>query len=65
MLDNKRIRAFSMFVKNYGEQKLLECLEANEKAGVSYHIRGGLTGDYDTFETEAEIIQFIQKHTLE
>ena len=28
---------FNLFVKKYGEEKLLDCLERNEKNGVVYH----------------------------
>lgn len=59
MLDNRRIKAFAGFVKKYGEDKLLECLGRNEKAGVVYHYPGKLTGDYDVPQTEEGIIQMI------
>lgn len=59
MLDNKRIRAFAAFVKEYGEEYLLDCLAKNEKAGVVYHNPGELTGDYDIPETEEGIFQMI------
>ncbi len=59
MLEKPRIHAFARFVKEYGEDKLLDCLEQNEKKGVVYHEKGKLTGDYDNFKTEDEIIAFI------
>ena len=49
---------FTLFAKRYGMEKLLDCLEANEKAGVVYH-RSGIIGDYDDFEDVEELIQFI------
>jgi hypothetical protein len=59
MLDKPRVRAFAKFISQYGEQKLMECLETNEKAGIAYHYDGQLVGDYDKFQTEEEIINFI------
>jgi hypothetical protein len=59
MLDNIRIRTFAKFIKEYGEEKLLECLERNENAGVIYHYPGKLNGDYDIPETEDGIIGVI------
>ena len=50
--------AFTLFVKRYGEDKLLECLEANEKKGIVYH-RQGVYGDYDDFDDVEKLIDFI------
>lgn len=50
--------AFTLFMKRYGEEKLLDCLEKNEKNGIVYH-REGIYGDYDAFEDVEELIQFI------
>lgn len=49
---------FTLFVKRYGVEALLDCLERNEKNGVVYH-REGIMGDYDDFEDVEELIQFI------
>lgn len=49
---------FTLFIKRYGIEKLLDCLEANEKNGVVYHCEG-ITGDYDDFEDVEELIGFI------
>lgn len=54
--------AFSRFVQRYGEEKLLDCLERNEKNGVVYH-RSGVTGDYDDFDDAEELIRFIRTGT--
>lgn len=43
----------------YGIEKLLDCLEQNEKNGVVYH-REGINGDYDDFENADELIEFIK-----
>ena len=47
-----------IFVKTYGEEKLLDCLERNEKNGIVYH-REGINGDYDEFENVEELMKFI------
>lgn len=59
MLDKTRIRTFAKFIKEYGEAKLLDCLEKNEKAGIVYHYDGKLIGDYDMPKTEKEIIEML------
>ncbi len=50
--------AFTLFVKRYGEEKLLDCLERNEENGVVYH-REGINGDYDDFDDVETLIDFI------
>ena len=49
---------FNLFVKKYGEEKLLDCLERNEKNGVVYH-REGINGDYDDFDDVDQLMNFI------
>ena len=49
---------FSLFVQRYGVEKLLDCLEENEKRGVVYH-RDGINGDYDDFDDVEKLIEFI------
>ena len=49
---------FTLFVKRYGEARLLECLEKNEKAGIVYHQKG-INGDYDDFDNVEKLIDFI------
>ena len=51
--------AFTLFVKRYGEDKLLDCLEENEKKGIIYH-REGFNGDYDNFDDVEQLISFIK-----
>ena len=51
-------RGFTEFVKRYGKDTLMDCLERNEKAGVVYH-REGVVGDYDDFTDVEALIQFI------
>lgn len=50
---------FNLFIKRYGEEELLNCLERNEKNGVIYH-REGVIGDYDDFDDVERLIDFIK-----
>lgn len=50
---------FTVFIKRYGKDKLLDCLEENEKRGIVYH-REGLNGDYDDFDDVEKLIEFIK-----
>jgi hypothetical protein len=50
---------FNRFIKKYGLEELLDCLERNEKNGVVYH-REGINGDYDYFEDVDELMEFIK-----
>ncbi len=51
--------AFTLFVKRYGMDRLLDCLEENEGRGVVYH-REGIVGDYDDFDDAEQLIAFIK-----
>lgn len=51
------------FVKTYGEEKLLDCLERNEKNGIVYH-REGINGDYDEFDDIEKLMDFIMTGRL-
>lgn len=55
MLQKLRVRAFAAFAGKYGEERLLGCLEAGERAGLRYHYPGELVGDYDAPSDEAGI----------
>lgn len=50
---------FTEFIRRYGEEKLLDCLERNEQNGVVYH-REGINGDYDDFDDVEALIEFIK-----
>lgn len=50
---------FTVFIKRYGAEELLDCLERNEKNGIVYH-REGLIGDYDNFDDVEALIDFIK-----
>ncbi len=40
-------------------ERLLNCLEENEKRGIIYH-REGMIGDYDDFDNVEKLIGFIE-----
>ena len=61
MLEKIRIRAFAGFIKEYGENCILDCLARNEEDGLIYHYPGQLIGDYDQPETEEKIRNLILK----
>ena len=50
---------FTLFIKRYGVDRLLDCLEENEKRGIVYH-RDGINGDYDDFDDVEKLIEFIK-----
>ena len=50
---------FTLFIKRYGVNMLLDCLERNEQNGIIYH-RNGINGDYDDFDDVEELIDFIK-----
>lgn len=59
LLNKIKPYAFTLFIKRYGEQKLLDCLKMNEKNGIVYH-RDGINGDYDDFDDVEKLINFIK-----
>lgn len=61
MLEKPRIKAFSEYIKQYGEQDLIAALGRNEENGVLYHYPGKLTGDYDLFQTQEELFRFLRQ----
>lgn len=50
--------AFCEFIRRYGKDELLKCLERNENIGIVYH-RKGIIGDYDDFNDIEDLISFI------
>lgn len=58
MLAKSKPYGFTMFIRRYGVEALLDCLERNERCGTVYH-RDGITGDYDGFEKLDDLIEFI------
>lgn len=59
MLKKLKIGAFAAFIAQYGEEKLMECLERNEKNGVIYHYDGGIIGDYDEVADREQVFKLI------
>ncbi|MBE6049916.1 MAG: DUF3795 domain-containing protein [Clostridium sp.] len=51
--------AFKLFIQRYGLDKLLDCLERNEKNNIIYH-RDGIIGDYDNFDNVEDVISLIK-----
>lgn len=49
---------FTLFAKRYGKEKLLDCLERNEKNGIKYH-QESINGDYDSFDDVERLMNFI------
>ena len=47
MLAKIKPRSFCVFIKRYGEEKLLDCLEQGQRDGLVYHRLGTVVGDYD------------------
>lgn len=58
LLNKIKPYGFTLFMKRYGEERLLDCLEENERNGIAYH-REGINGDYDNFNDVEELIKFI------
>lgn len=59
LLKKIKPKAMNLFIKRYGVETLLDCLERNEKMGIVYH-RQGITGDYDDFDDVEKLIEFIR-----
>lgn len=50
---------FTLFLKRHGMERLLDCLERNERRGIVYH-REGIVGDYDDFDEVEKLLAFIE-----
>ncbi len=59
LLSKLKPYGFTLFAKRYGVNRLLDCLEENEKRGIVYH-REGIYGDYDGFDDVEKLIEFIK-----
>lgn len=60
MLQKPRVRVFVRLISELGEDAMTDCLGRNERAGVVYHDKGKLTGDYDRCRTEEEIERLVK-----
>ncbi len=58
MLNKPRVKAFSDFISQFGEEKLINALNLNEQKGILYHYKNQLTGDYDLLN-ESEIFNIL------
>ena len=59
LLKGIRTYGFTLYIKRYGVESLLNCLEKNEKRGIVYH-RTEFAGDYDDFDDVEKLIAFIK-----
>ncbi len=59
LLNKIKPYGFTLFIKRYGRESLLDCLEKNERQGILYH-RKGIIGDYDDFDDVEKLIEFIK-----
>lgn len=59
LLGKTKPRGFTEFARKFGTERLISCLERNEKNGVVYHI-SGIVGDYDGFDDVNELLGFIE-----
>lgn len=60
MHDKARVYAFAEFIRLNGEEKMMDCLNRNEKVGIVYHYEGQLVGDYDQCETSKDVIKMLE-----
>ena len=60
MHEKTRILAFAEYIKQNGEEKIMNCLEQNEENGVVYHYPGQLIGDYDKCSTVDDVIKMLE-----
>ena len=59
LLSKMKPYGFTVFIKRYGMEELMNCLERNEKNGIVYH-REGIWGDCDDFDDVETLIHFIK-----
>ena len=59
LLAKEKPYGFVQFIRQYGREKLLDCLEENEKRGVVYH-RQGITGDYEECSSLPKLFRLIE-----
>ena len=59
MHEKVRVLAFAQFIKQNGDEKMMDCLEQNEKKGIVYHYTGQLVGDYDKCDTVDAVMKTI------
>ena len=58
ILHKNKVKGMHHFIKEHGEDALLECLCRNEKQGINYHYYGEFVGDYDC-ATEEETYELL------
>jgi hypothetical protein len=60
MHDKVRVFAFAKYIQKNGDEKMMDCLERNEKAGIVYHCQGQLIGDYDKCGAVDEVMKMLE-----
>jgi len=60
MHDKIRIFAFAKYIQQNGDEKMMNCLERNEKKGIVYHYQGQHIGDYDKCSTIDEVMEMLE-----
>ncbi len=61
MFKNRKNRAFVQCAKEEGVQKLAKYLKKSFDRGINYHNEDGTPGDYDSLDSEYEILQLLRK----
>lgn len=59
VLQKPKVKGFIEFIRRYGMEEFMDCLEKNEKKGIVYH-RHGVVGDYDACKSAEEVIAMIR-----
>lgn len=61
MINKLRIKTFAKYIAENGAEKLISKLKINELNGILYHYQDKLVGDYDLFENENDILDFLNR----
>lgn len=59
MINKPRVKAFAEYISKFGAEQLIAKLQENDKAGLIYHYKDKLVGDYDLAENENEIFEML------
>ncbi len=63
MHEKMRPLAFARFIQQHGETHMMNRLEQNETAGITYHYPKQLVGDYDKCSTAENIMNMLETGT--
>lgn len=59
ILNKLRVKTFAKYIGKNSDEKLISKLQEFEKDGILYHHYKKLVGDYDLFESENDILDFL------